>query len=271
MTEQNRNPPLLRRVETRRRSALRLLNSLAKASAIRHDMVHEVRVDLRRLQAWLELIGDRPSSAKLGAAVSLASPARTFHVFEEWLTRQEAPPSDLQLVRRGSREADKKLARGKVFETIRQILGDLRGWERSPSFPRQRKVWQVHAASLKLLLTALRKNPKRKRLHALRLELKQLRYQLEWITPRTDAHSKLLGRLRQAQRTLGTYEERAAFRNIAKQLRLKSRPIIVKRWRRARKNARALPRNMNWLLPALHRLAHKTAPSQLASGRSRES
>lgn len=47
------------------------------------------------------------------------------------------------------------------------------------------------------------KNQKRKRLHVLCLELKQLRYQLEWVMDGTGQYEGVIKQLKQAQRCPG--------------------------------------------------------------------
>lgn len=248
--------------ETCRRSLLRALETLSRARSISPEVLHKMRVDLRRLQAWLELIGDKRAAEVLGECVSLVSPLRTLQVLEGWLARRKAPPSDLRKVRRASQEMVEQLAEDRVFATIRQTVNDLNDLDRDADPARRRKAWRLHLEFSARLLSALRKNPKRRRLHALRLELKQLRYQLEWVMGGTARYERLIKQLKQAQRRLGDYEDQAAFRKVAKQLDLQSHPAIVKRWRRARKAARALPQNMSWLPASLRQLARdETRPS----------
>ncbi len=246
--------------EACRRSLLRTLGTLSRARDISPEVLHKMRVNLRRLQAWFELVGNKRSAEVLGERVSLVSPLRTLQVLEGWLARRKAPPSDLRKVRRASREMVEQLADDRVFATIRQTVNDLNGLDRDADNARRRKAWLLHLDVCTPLLSALRKNPKRKRLHALRLKLKQLRYQLEWVMSETGRHERLLERLKQAQRCLGDYEEQAAFRKVAKQLKLQSHPAIMKRWRRARKKARALPQDMSWLPASLRQLVrHETS------------
>lgn len=245
--------------EACRRSLIRVLGTLAGAQAVRPEALHKLRVDLRRLQAWFLLNGDPRSAEILGRRISLLSPLRSLQVLEGWLARRRAPRSDLRKVRLASRELAAQLAGDKVFTTIRHSVEGLRGLDRRPDAARLRKVWRLHLDRCKSLLSRLHKNPKRKRLHALRLELKQLRYQLEWLAAEAGRRERLIERLKQAQRCLGDYEDLAAFRKLAKQFDLRSRPMILKRWKRARKAARALPGDLRWLPVSLRRLG-RTGP-----------
>lgn len=247
----------MKKCETCRRSLVRVLGTLSRTKKISSEVLHKMRVDLRWLQAWFELNGDPRSAVTLGKHISLVSPLRTMQVLEGWLIRRNAPSSDLRKVGQASRD----LAEKRVFQTIREAVTSLSDWDRSPDPARQRKAWRRHLDSCVSLLSALSKTPKRKRLHALRPELRQLRYQLGWVMDNTGRHERLIEQLKQAQRCLGENEEQAAFRKLTKRLDLQSRAAIVKRWRRARKTACALSRDMSWLPASLrHLVRDETGP-----------
>jgi len=239
---------------------VRLLASLSESQNVGAETLHRLRTDLRRLEAWLDLAGDHDSSAALNETVSLLSPLRSLHALEEWLVRHDASRPDVRAVRRMTQDVIKQLTDGHAFDRIRQTLAGLNGWSRPLDSSGPSGAWRSRRNRLARLLSKLGKKPKRKRLHRLRLEIKQLRYQLEWMATRATQQRRLINDLKQAQRRLGAYEELASFRKLARQLELRSRPAICESWRRARKKARRCSLEMNWVLKALDRLGGRTAP-----------
>lgn len=243
-----------RAIAARRRRVARLLTTLSKSRTIGARGLHQLRTNLRRLEAWLDLVGDHDSAAKLDEDVSSLSHLRSMHTLEQWLIRHDASPSDILAVRRLGRETARRLMIARVFTMIQQTLDGVKSWTRPLGADEPGRTWSAHRSKLTGLLALLDRKPKRKRLHCLRLELKQLRYQLEWTASHGESQKNLIVGLKKAQRCLGAHEELASFRKLAKQLELQSRPTIVKAWRRARKRARRYAGDMNWLLEALDRL-----------------
>ena len=237
-------------------SLLRALDQQSKGTAISPVRLHRLRTDLRRLQAWLDLVGQHASATVLATQITRLSPLRALQVFDQWLVRHQARRSDLLKIRRLSKRAADEIRLKKCYSAIEETIEKVTDW--TPSLERMfnRTNWRRHQTASTRLLAAAREKPKRKRLHALRLHIKQLRYQIEW-TPHPALHRVFLTQLRQAHRRLGIYEERAAFRKLAKQLKLKSRPHIVRSWRRARKRAHSLLQGMDWLLDSLDRLGNR--------------
>jgi len=236
------------------------LASLSESQKIEAEPLHRLRTDIRRLEAWLDLAGDHDSSAALNETVSLLSPLRSLHALEAWLVRHDASRPDVRAVRRMTQEVIKQLTDCHAFDRIRQTLAGLNGWSRPLDSSGLAGAWRSRRNRLARLLSIRGKKPKRKRLHRLRLELKQFRYQLEWMAPRPTWQRRLIDHLKRAQRCLGAYEELASFRKLARQLELRSRPAIREGWRRARKKARRCSLEMNWVLKALDRLSDGTAP-----------
>jgi CHAD domain-containing protein len=93
--------------------------------------------------------------------------------------------------------------------------------------------------------------PRRKRLHALRLALKTIRYQTEWLPGQAATKQDGLKRIKQVQALLGRYEEMADFRRWGKRLNLTVQARIERDWKRARRRARRVPEELAWLLDAL--------------------
>lgn len=93
--------------------------------------------------------------------------------------------------------------------------------------------------------------PRRTRLHALRLALKTIRYQTEWLPGQAATKQDGLKRIKQVQALLGRYEEMADFRRWGKRLNLTVQARIERDWKRARRRARRVPEELRWLLDAL--------------------
>ena len=246
--------------EVRRQALLRALTTLSGLQRIHPEFLHRLRIDLRRLEAWLALQERNRLAEKLNLSLAPLSPLRTLHVLEAWLVRHKAPSTDIRKVRTASSRLTRQLARNQVAESIKREVEKVGRLQLDPSPSRRRKIWEQHEDYLARLLRTLRQKPKRKQLHDLRLRLKRIRYQLEQLPPHDLLERRFLTHLRQAQNTLGIYEERVAFKKLAKELDLSIRTALVKRWKRARKRARALPEEMDWLLSCLKQL-RKTAPS----------
>lgn len=255
-------------IESKRQSVLRALNALLGLPRVHPEFLHELRIDLRRLEAWLELVGKGRAADTLRSCLSSLSPLRTMQVLETWLVRHKASPADTRKVRNAISSLTQQLEEDQSVEAIRAEVEKIGRLDQTPGSARQRTVWQQHRTTLAPLLAELRHKPKRKQLHDLRLRLKRIRYQLEQLRPRSSWERKFLAKLKKTQETLGAYEERAAFRKLAAQLELSSIATITKRWKRSRKRARRLPREMDWLLLSLQRLAERpSAPPEQGATR----
>src|SRR2546427_594266 len=94
------------------------LHALAKLSAgdVRPKTVHRLRTHLRRLQAYLELVGEDRNAEIMANCASRLSSFRTLQVFERYLTRLRAAPSDIRKV--------KDCIRKKRLKLDQSVLGD---------------------------------------------------------------------------------------------------------------------------------------------------
>lgn len=245
------------------------LHALASLSAgdRRPKTLHRLRTHLRRLQAYLELVGEEDTAAIIADCCSRFSRLRTLHVFEQYLAGLNAPDRDRRLVNRRIRTLHDKLNKNRTYEQVERLV-ERHALPPSPArfdWMGQRLVAlrRRQADLLRTLLAKTGVEPRRKALHALRLTIKSLRYQEEWALGEPYARSDLFAWLKWAQTALGQYEELAQFRKLAAKLDLASRPLIERDWRRARTKARALPalvsqriRTMTtghlWLLPSRH-------------------
>jgi CHAD domain-containing protein len=227
-----------------------VLQALARLSTGDTDPVtlHRARTHLRRLQAYLELVGENRNADTIARCVMRLSKLRTLQVFERYLAKLGAPRSDRKAVKRRLRAARKKLERARAYAVIertvrRHVLPP------TPANPewlteRMRAARHAHADALQQLVAEIDAKPRRKMLHRLRLLIKSIRYQEEWALERAFAMPALVRRLKQVQAVLGDYEDLVQFRKLACSLDLRSSAAIKKNWRRARKRARALPVNL---------------------------
>lgn len=236
------------------------------------EAVHILRTTLRRLQASLELEGDDAPAALAGRCASRFSTLRGLHVFQAYLARHGAPKSDLAILQEAVRETWRDLMKQQICRKVERRLARIPLHE-SPHASRtfqQRAtaLSQRHADELEALLKAAADKPRRKRVHAVRLKLKTIRYQEECLLGQRGPRSHFLNRLKDVLRRLGKYEELAEFRKLAKRLGLESRPAIVKGWRRAGKRTHALLSELDWIAKYLRSRkplpASATAPTQVA-------
>lgn len=221
----------------------------------RVDSIHAIRTHCRRLQALLELCGEAKRAREVADGVSRLSRLRALQVFRQYLVRCDATQKDLTLVDDRVAKQSRKLTRTEAYQKIERVVSKLAlQLIASPLDVGSRRLdarRHAHERQFKELIVAASDKPRRKRLHALRLALKTIRYQMEWLPGRTAATRDLLSRLKRVQTILGTYEELADFRRWGKPL---SRPVqqrITKDWKRARKRARHVPDTLQWLLDAL--------------------
>jgi len=219
------------------------------------DDVHAIRTHCRRLQALLELSGDDDRAAIMAQNVRRLSKLRALQVFQQYLTKIEAPKAEVNAVQSWVTEKDQKLRRTQAYRTIEQAV-------LKHAFPsithddsslhsRLETLRHVHVQDLERLIEEALEKPRRKRLHAVRLALKTIRYQTEWSPGRPEPKQALVKKIKQVQALLGRYEELADFRRWGKELDLTVLPRIRKDWKRIRKRARAVPADLNWLVDAL--------------------
>ena len=242
----------------------------------RQKTLHRLRTHLRRLQAYLELMGEARNAQIMAKCVSRLSSLRTMQVMERYLTQLGAPSSDVRKVKDCIRRRQAKLDRKQIYRKIDRCVRHhaLLSTQVSANWMAERmeRLRREHAAALQELIEKAMSNPRRKTLHVLRLKIKSIRYQEEWALSQAYAKPSLVSWLERAQSVLGDYEERAQFRKLARALDLQSYPTIVKDWRRARACARALPGQLTEIIEALAgrrlRLVESKSPSTHATARS---
>ncbi|MCC2643638.1 MAG: uncharacterized protein K0S45_4051, partial [Nitrospira sp.] len=194
-------------------------------------------------------------AAVMAENVRRLSKLRALQVFLQYLEKIEAPQAEMRAVQAWIAKNDQKLRRKQTYRQIEQAV-----WKHA--FPtiaqdglslhgRLELLRHVHLHDLERMMEAASEKPRRKRLHALRLALKTVRYQTEWLPGRPEPKQELVKRIKQVQALLGRYEELADFRCWGKELGMSVRPRIRKDWKRARKRARAVPTDLNWLVDAL--------------------
>src|SRR5213593_4443055 len=93
---------------------LRALDSLL-AGHSRQKTLHRLRTHLRRLQAYLELVGEDRNAQIMAKCVSRLSSLRTLQVFQRYLTQLGAPNSDVRKVKDCIRRRRAKLDRKRVY------------------------------------------------------------------------------------------------------------------------------------------------------------
>ncbi len=223
---------------------LHALASLARGD-VRPETLHRFRTNLRRLQAYLELVGEEANAEIMADCVSRFSRARTLQVFEHYLVRIGATQSDVHAIQDCIRDERQKLAKKHACREVERLVRR----HAIPPIPTGRNwlakrmgiLRELNATALRDLAMKAMAHPRRKALHALRLKIKSARYQEEWALHESAGRPDLVARLKQAQTVLGKYEERGQFRKLAHKLNLESAKDIEKAWRKARNQARVLP------------------------------
>lgn len=219
------------------------------------DTVHAIRTHCRRLQALLELCGDEKRAAVMAQNVRRLSKLRALQVFRQYLAKVDACRSDIAAVDARIMKRKQKLAHRQVYRAIEQAV-----WKQAlptigrpgPSLKERLEFLRhAHEQNLKRLIATAGERPRRKPLHALRLILKTIRYQAEWLPGRSGAKEDLLRRIKAVQALLGRYEELAEFKRWGKDLSVVMQERIRKDWRKARRRARGVPGDLAWLMDAL--------------------
>jgi CHAD domain-containing protein len=228
--------------------ALRTLASLAGGDR-RTRTLHLLRTHLRRLQAFLELVGEEDNAEVIAGCVGRLSRLRELQVFEGYLQRIDAPKRDRRKVAERLDALHAKTLGKHVYRKIQAAVKH----HALPPVPTT-KDWMAarmatlrrrNAEKLRQLIARAEASPRRKVLHELRLTIKTIRYQEEWVLGRPFARPEVIAWLKQAQSVLGAYEDLAAFRKLAAKWALRSGDRIKKDWRRARKKARAVPAGLH--------------------------
>ncbi len=237
---------------------LRALSALEEGAG--EKTLHRLRTHLRRLQAFLELIGEHRTAEEASRWISRLSRLRTLQVLRGYLSERGARTRDRRKVRKRIREAEARLRRKRVYRKIARFIRDdafLPGTAASKLDRRLAASRLANTESLRELAAQAAAAPKRKRLHALRLKIKSIRYQEEWARTELVASNfgQLIRHLRRMQSILGEYEDLAEFRQLAGKMELSIRSRITKDWRRARRRARKIPENVGPVVEALTVLA----------------
>ena len=219
------------------------------------EVVHAIRTHIRRLQALLELYGNADNARVMERNVRRLSKLRALQVFRQYLITIDACRSDLALVDARIHKQVRKLRQAEAYEKIAQAVRDyaIPSATESDLFLPERLelVRHDHQQRCRRLIEAARDSPTRKRLHALRLRLKTIRYQGEWFAQQTVPNQAFLKQLIRLQGLLGAYEELADFRRWGKRLSTIVQDQIKKDWKKSRKRARAASGDLSWLRRAL--------------------
>ncbi|MGC3973877.1 MAG: CHAD domain-containing protein [Nitrospira sp.] len=244
----------LANMDTFNQDRVLLLLRQAIAGKEHADTIHAIRTHCRRLQALLELYGEAKRAGAVAACVGRLSKLRALQVFRQYLVRCHARRRDLAEVDDRLAKQTRKLNRMEAYHEIEQVVSKqaLPAIASPPQSLNGRldELRHEHECLLKQLIAAASDKPRRNRLHALRLALKTIRYQTEWLPGRAAAKDALLSQLKRVQAILGKYEELADFHRWGKKLSDPMQKRIKKDWKRARKRARHVPETMSWLLEA---------------------
>ncbi len=218
------------------------------------DVLHALRTHCRRLQAILQLFGDERHARLLARRVQRLSKLRAMHVFKQYLTTISAPLQDMARVKMRIQTQRHKIEQARAYDALAQVV---MAHAIPPTLSEQalleqrETVRQDHLRRVRRLIEAAQDSPKRKRLHALRLEIKTIRYQLECCAREENQPNRLLRKMIRLQGLLGRYEELADFRRWGRRLSGAVQDQIKRDWKKSRKRARAVPDHLSWLLRAL--------------------
>jgi CHAD domain-containing protein len=212
---------------------------------VRAKTLHRLRTHLRRLQAYAELVGESANAKTMGECVAHFSRLRTLDVLESYLVRRHAPKDELKFVRKRIAEKRQKLRRKRIYQTVERLVR-LHAVPPVPGLDdwlpvRMRRLRELNRQALRDLALKAADHPRRKTLHALRLRIKAVRYQEEWVVQHKEGRPELVAWLKHAQKVLGEYEEYGQFRKLARKWRFEFRDPIERDWKRARKEAHAIP------------------------------
>lgn len=219
------------------------------------ETLHDLRTSLRRIQAYLEVIGDEAAAEEIGKAVSESSRLRALQVFAAYLVKRQVPRQDIRLIKRRIRKREAKLRENETYPQIERQLKALSiptsnlpdDWLAS----RLSTLRQSHAEALRLMRASAQSAPRRKVLHGIRLRIKTIRYQEEWALGRVFGKPAMVRQLKHIQRVLGEYEDRAQFRKWARDFDPPLRTRVEKEWRKGRERARQIVAQLNQVIDAL--------------------
>ena len=169
--------------------------------------------------------------------------------------RHCAPVSDLKKVRKRIMAKRTKLHRNQVYAEIRQLVTQ----HALPPVPgaydwlatRMPELRKLNSRILRDLAVHASEDMNRKTLHELRLKIKSVRYQEEWVVREPQGCPELVAWLKDAQRVLGEFEELGQFRKLARKWKLDSREEIERDCSRVRMRAQALPAELLEKLPII--------------------
>ncbi len=237
-----------------RATALRALSRLSAGSR-NPETVHRARTHLRRLQAYLELVGERANACLIADCVSRLSRLRALQVFAAYLAEQGAPAADRRTVLAEIAAVRTALARDKAYADI-AALAERHALPPTPSHTdwlegRLAVLRRQYSGPLRKQARKAARDPRRKRLHKLRLMVKAIRYQEEWAVGQGAGNPRLVHWLKRLQDRLGAYEDLCQFRRLAQKLDLRSTKLIVADRRRARARAWHIPETLLAHLDAL--------------------
>ncbi|TAJ07355.1 MAG: CHAD domain-containing protein [Nitrospirae bacterium] len=243
--------------------------ALLAAGDRRAKTLHRLRTHLRRLQAYLELVGEEENAAIMARCVSRFSRLRTLQVFKPYLDHLGAPGRDRRLVHEQIQAMQRRLKDKHAYRKVERLVEHHALPPTPASFDwmgrRIIALRRMHADRLRKLIAKTEAEPRRKPLHTLRLMIKSVRYQEEWALGEPYARPDLVAWLKHAQTVLGNYEERAQFRKLAGRLGLKSRRAIEQDWHRARDRARAMPDHLHKRLGTLATTRLRLLPGRRTS------
>lgn len=235
-------------------TVLELVNRLSTGEEL-PEMVHALRTHCRRLQALLEIYGLMRNARLIARGVRRLSKLRALQVFRQYLVTIDAPRDDLASVDARLEKQRQRLRHALAYDKITQVVTK----HALPSdgvsdlflLNRLELVRCDHQRRLERLIKTTREAPNRKRLHALRLRIKTIRYQREWLESQTVQSQSFLKKLIRLQALLGRYEELADFRRWGKRLSRRVQKRIRKDWKTSRARAKAAPKTLGWLRRAI--------------------
>lgn len=245
-TIQSPEPQQTRAESFKARAARYRLRCLAYAKRLEKafdpDTVHNLRINLRRLQSYAEFLEHVEAAKRLGRAVSWFSHLRALNELHRYLCRNDAATKDIRRVEKEIRKEKKEIRTSGRLKTLISLLGHItpESLTRPPEFVRNR-LERLHVDNRTVLDEALQQlssKPTRKELHRLRLRIKSLRYRQEIAVEMHWGNPQTVKALKRLQRLLGEYTDLAQFAGLAKQFHLRCRDRIKKDRRRSLKHAR---------------------------------
>ncbi|HEY3196984.1 MAG TPA: CHAD domain-containing protein [Nitrospirales bacterium] len=245
-TIQAPKPQGIRGESFKARAARYRLRCLDYAKYLKNDLdpdtVHELRVNLRRVQSYAEFLEHMEAAERLGCAVSWFSHLRALNELHRYLLRNDAAAKDIRRVEKEVRKEKKDIGKAGRLKMLISLLGRItpESLARPPEFVRNR-LERLHVENRAVMDSELQKlssKPTRKELHRLRLLIKSLRYRQEIAVEMHWGNPQTVKALKRLQHVLGEYTDLAQFTRLAEQLHLRCRDKIKKDRRRYLKHAR---------------------------------